>query len=117
MIDIVGALEGPVAITECSLERPGACTQEPLCPVRTHWQRINQVVRDALAGLTLAEMTQPLPASHGTRVMLETVELSSAAARGNGHGHTPAPSSELAPAALATLPASPSPVALLNGGC
>jgi len=115
MIDIVGALEGPVAITECSLERPGACTQEPLCPVRTHWQRINQVVRDALAGLTLAEMTQPLAMSNGTRVTLETVDVSGAGARGNGHGTAPSP--ELAPAALATRPTSVAPVAPLNGGC
>ncbi len=78
MIDIVAALEGPVAITECSLERPGACTQETLCPVRTNWQRINQVIRDALAGLTLAEMTQPLPPQPSSRVSLDTVQITDA---------------------------------------
>ncbi len=83
MIDIVAALEGPVAITECSLERPGACTQETLCPVRTNWQRINQVIRDALAGLTLAEMTQPLPPQPGSRVSLDTVQIT------EGGGHRP----------------------------
>ncbi len=75
MIEIISALEGPVAITECSLEGPGTCRQEPLCPVRTNWQRVNQVIRDALAGLTLAEMKRPLPAFHTSWVSHDTVQL------------------------------------------
>ncbi|MFN7955082.1 MAG: SUF system Fe-S cluster assembly regulator [bacterium] len=104
MIDIVAALEGPVAITECSLERPGACTQETLCPVRTNWQRINQVIRDALAGLTLAEMTQPLPAQRSTRVNLETVQITEPSGPRN-HAALSTPLAPLAPSVLtAPLP-------------
>jgi FeS assembly SUF system regulator len=58
--DIIGALEGPIAITECIDDTPGECTQESFCAVRANWQRINHAIRDALEQITLAEMTQPL---------------------------------------------------------
>ena len=58
MAEIIAALEGPIAITECvSVE--GDCSHEPLCPVRSNWQRINQAVRMALEGISLSEMARP----------------------------------------------------------
>jgi len=59
--EIIRALEGPIALTECSLHPPGQCGLEPLCPVGNHWQRINRAVQEALEGLTLAAMAHPLP--------------------------------------------------------
>ena len=56
---IISALEGPIGLTECSGEPAGTCGIERLCPVRTNWGRINGVVRDALQGLTLADMSHP----------------------------------------------------------
>ena len=61
--EIIAALEGPIALTECSGHAPGRCGIERLCPVGTNWQRINRAVLDALRGITLAEMTSPLPAT------------------------------------------------------
>ena len=59
MADIIDAMEGrPVALTECS-GSPGVCVQESSCSVRGNWQRINDAVRGALAGVTLEEMAQP----------------------------------------------------------
>jgi len=58
--DVLETLEGPVALTDCSVEC--ACDIERTCPVRTNWRRINSVVLEALEGLKLSEMTQPLPA-------------------------------------------------------
>lgn len=60
MAQIIAALEGPIAITEC-IEVSGDCSHEPLCPVRSNWHRINAAVRGALEGITLDEMTMPLP--------------------------------------------------------
>jgi FeS assembly SUF system regulator len=60
MAEIVAALEGPVAITECIDETSG-CAYEPSCRVRSNWQRINEALRTALAGISLAEMTHPSP--------------------------------------------------------
>lgn len=61
MAEIIDALEGPIAITECSSES-GNCDQEPHCTVRSHWQWINQTIYTALDGVSLDEMskaTQP----------------------------------------------------------
>lgn len=57
--DIIGALEGPLGMTECSAH-PGNCTIESFCGVRANWRRINLVVVDALRGITLADMARPL---------------------------------------------------------
>jgi len=56
---IIAALEGPIAITECVEESEDACSYEAICRVRGNWQRINQAVSDALAGITLEEMAEP----------------------------------------------------------
>jgi len=58
--EIITALEGPIAITQCSLNARG-CDQEPVCPVRPNWQRIDHAVRHALDEVTLAEMAHPGP--------------------------------------------------------
>ena len=65
--DIIDALEGPVAITECSSAR-GLCDLEPSCPVGSAWQRINVGIRQALDEVSLADLQRPggppVPASH-----------------------------------------------------
>ena len=65
---MISAIEGPIAMTECSSHAPGLCAMEQRCPVRGNWRRINEAVRLALDGLTLAVMTTPLApdfAKHG----------------------------------------------------
>jgi FeS assembly SUF system regulator len=58
---IIATLEGPVAITECNTgESHNRCEHESFCSVRPNWQIINDTIRGALEGLTLAEMTRPL---------------------------------------------------------
>lgn len=58
LAQVIGAMEGPIGLTECSAEA-GLCTQEASCLMRRNWQRINKVVLDALGHMTLAEMVQP----------------------------------------------------------
>lgn len=58
--EIISALEGPIAVTECIEDGPGECSQEPFCAVRGNWQRINLAIRQALEAISLAEMTQPI---------------------------------------------------------
>lgn len=60
MAEVIAALEGPIALTECA-EAQGHCSIEPRCAVRTNWQRINVAIAEALKNITLAEMTMPLP--------------------------------------------------------
>ena len=56
---IVRAMEGPIALTECSLE-PGLCAHESQCNLRGNWQRIGLAVEQALEELTLSDLYQPL---------------------------------------------------------
>ncbi len=55
LIQVVEAMEGPLGMTECSLHA-GACGLERSCGVRANWRRINDVVADALRGISLAQM-------------------------------------------------------------
>jgi len=59
--EIIRALEGPIAVTECTDSIHGDCGLQMGCPVRTNWHLINRAIHDALEKITLAEMTQPLP--------------------------------------------------------
>ncbi len=59
MADIIGAVEGPIALTDC-IEADGTiCEIEALCPTRTNWRRINDALTQALDGVSLAEMARP----------------------------------------------------------
>jgi FeS assembly SUF system regulator len=60
LVEIVEAMEGPLGMTECSIHA-GACGIEHSCGVRASWRRINDVVADALRGVTLAQMLAPPP--------------------------------------------------------
>ncbi len=59
MADIIGAVEGPIALTDCIEADGSMCEIEALCPTRTNWRRINDVMTQALAGVSLAEMVLP----------------------------------------------------------
>ena len=56
--EMVTALEGPVALTECNLG-PHICGHEAGCPVRGPWFVINRVVQRALSQVTLADLADP----------------------------------------------------------
>lgn len=58
--DIICALDGPIALTDCSDFVGGGCTIERHCPARSNLQKINRAVRDALAELSLSRMMHPL---------------------------------------------------------
>ncbi|MBN1205348.1 MAG: SUF system Fe-S cluster assembly regulator [Myxococcaceae bacterium] len=63
LTQIISALEGPVALTEC-VQHTGpeaSCELEAVCRLRGHWQVINQAVQDALGRLTLADLCAPAP--------------------------------------------------------
>ena len=56
--EVIAAIEGPIAMTECSVEQ-GLCDQEDSCELRGNWQRISLAVAEALEKVTLAEMAAP----------------------------------------------------------
>jgi FeS assembly SUF system regulator len=88
--EMITALEGPFGLTECTVH-PGACVQESSCHVREPWQRINRVVRDALADVSLADLAVPGGASaHGVVPLaslgVDVENLNEGAGPGAGHG-------------------------------
>ena len=56
--EVVTALEGPIAITECGDDH-GRCKLQQDCPVRNNWRKINRAVLKALEILTIADMADP----------------------------------------------------------
>jgi len=56
ILDIISAIEGSPALTECSSTAPLLCELEETCPSRKNWKKINDAVRDALGELVLMDM-------------------------------------------------------------
>lgn len=56
---VIRAMEGPIALTECASEAL-QCDQEDSCTVQSNWQRINKAIMRALEEVSLAEMNTPL---------------------------------------------------------
>ncbi len=52
---ILDALEGPVAVTECS-GKDSRCAIEHACTVGRSWQRINGTIRNTLDHVSLAQL-------------------------------------------------------------
>lgn len=55
VLDMVHALEGPIAITECNLAQD-ECKSTTSCHVKAPWVQINQVITRALQSVTLSDL-------------------------------------------------------------
>jgi FeS assembly SUF system regulator len=55
---VINALEGPIALTECS-ESHRHCEQASGCRIQGNWHLINQRIFNALESVTLADMILP----------------------------------------------------------
>jgi FeS assembly SUF system regulator len=60
LTDIISALEGPFALTQCSSTIGDLCDLEPLCPVRDNQRIISQAIQAALERVMLSDLTRPL---------------------------------------------------------
>jgi Rrf2 family protein len=72
---VIRALEGPIAMVECAAHA-GSCEQEPICPTRVSWARINREIESALERVPLSELIArpaPGPASLGVVAPPRTV--------------------------------------------
>jgi DNA-binding IscR family transcriptional regulator len=61
---MIAAIEGPMALTECSSEVTGLCDLEPCCPIKSNQQIINQAVRGVLEKITLSDLLHPMHLTH-----------------------------------------------------
>jgi FeS assembly SUF system regulator len=64
LADIVEAVEGPIALTTCVDISRHDCALEGACAVRPHMSIVNDVVRGALASVSLDQLSRaPAPAA------------------------------------------------------
>ena len=72
LADIVEAVEGPLAITCCTIADNHDCALESGCRVKPHWGVVNQTIRSALDDVSLASLSS-LPKQTQTNT-LETAQ-------------------------------------------
>ena len=58
-LEIIRAMEGPVALTECSTNN-NDCEIADACQMQSKWQIINLAIRRALSELSLADLSKPI---------------------------------------------------------
>ena len=63
LADIVEAVEGPLAITSCTINGNHDCALESGCTVKPHWGVVNRTIRQALDDVSLASLSD-LPSTH-----------------------------------------------------
>jgi FeS assembly SUF system regulator len=60
LAEVIAAIEGPIALTECSTDVTGLCDLEQSCPIKTNQRVISEIVRGALQKVMLSDLAQPL---------------------------------------------------------
>lgn len=65
LADIIEAVEGPIQMTSCVEGSRHECGLEGNCLVRPHWNIVNDAVRGALTGVTLAQLSRAPAATLG----------------------------------------------------
>jgi FeS assembly SUF system regulator len=58
LVEIVEAIEGPIAMTACVETGRHDCSLEGHCAVQPHWPVVNAAVRGALAGINLTSIAR-----------------------------------------------------------
>jgi FeS assembly SUF system regulator len=59
--EVIVAFDGPIALTACVDGGFGLCDAESICPVRGRWDPVNDAIRRALSGITVADLAAPRP--------------------------------------------------------
>lgn len=54
--DVIAAIDGPIALTACV--EGGCCEAEHFCSMAGRWDPVNTAIRDALTGISLADMQE-----------------------------------------------------------
>lgn len=61
VLEVIAAIEGKMALTECSTDVSGLCQIEPCCPIKANQRVINQAVRGVLEKVMLSDLANPNP--------------------------------------------------------
>ena len=57
LLEIITAVDGPISINRCIIER-GSCGREPFCTVHPVWKKIQQDIKKDLEGVSLYQLSQ-----------------------------------------------------------
>lgn len=77
--DIISAIEGPVAMTECS-QAQGECELAATCGVADNWQRVSLAIRTLLESVTLAHLAASTPLKLPVQLPIQSISLSAVSA-------------------------------------
>jgi FeS assembly SUF system regulator len=69
---VISALEGPIALTECSISHDN-CRQSDGCGIRGNWSVLNRTIQRALESVTLADMLLPPEAPQEVTIPLSSL--------------------------------------------
>ena len=56
LTEVIAAIDGPIALTACVDNAAGCCETEGRCPVRGRWDPVNDAIRRALSGISIADL-------------------------------------------------------------
>lgn len=56
LTEVIAAIDGPIALTACVDNAVGCCETEGRCPVRGRWDPVNEAIRRALSGISIADL-------------------------------------------------------------
>ncbi len=88
--EVIMAMEGPIALTDCIEGGGDACQFHAHCVLSTNWSRINDAIYRALQDVSLKDMSGPLPPDHeGLQAMGAHVREGLEVAREQSHGFRP----------------------------
>ncbi len=59
--EVITAFDGPIALTACVDGGAGGCESQGQCGMRGRWDPVNDAIRHALSGITIAELAAPPP--------------------------------------------------------
>ncbi len=66
--DIIAAMEGDFAMTECC-EKSGLCAIDTMCTMRMNWRKINNIIHSLLGKLTIVDMLEPISSAKAGQVL------------------------------------------------
>ena len=60
LVDIVEAMEGPIAVTDCVDGSQDPCAVRDRCFMNNHWNHVNLAIRNALNDVSLKNLIDPV---------------------------------------------------------
>lgn len=63
--ELITALEGPIALTNCLEPSHNDCMIDALCPLKGGWHKVNMAVKSALDKVALSDLLIPMRSKRG----------------------------------------------------